>query len=210
MKNSLFNKTLLILFLTIALFSCQAQRPLFNIYQTQHWTFPFGEGFDKVLYKGSLDIKDKHLTGLLLAKRSSDTTVRIVFSNEMGMMFFDVEFTGEKTRVHYIFPSMDKKAFISILTDDLKMIFVDDFTITGFKKETREETIYYTLESSRGKTFYTVDIETFRIMNMSTTGKKVRKTIINYEYSENPFPAVIRVDNPFIGMKIRLNLLSEK
>lgn len=210
MRSSLFRNTALILLLLLMTISGSAQRMLFSIYQTQHWNFPFGEGFDKVLYKGTIDVKDKHMTGLLLAKKTSDTTIRVVFSNEVGMRFFDIEYTGEKPTVHYIFPSMNKKAFISILTDDIRMVFLDDMTINKFSKEAKPEIIRYTTQSSRGTTLYTVEPETYKLMNMSTSGKKMKKTIINFEYGKKQYPVSVNIENPFIGMKIRLNLLSEE
>jgi hypothetical protein len=210
-RNSLFHRTLLLLLIAASFVSCKAQqpgpRPLFTIYQTQHWDFPYGGNFEKVLYKAVLDIKDNHLTGILLAKKTSDTSLRVVFSNEMGMRFFDIEFFGENEKIHYMFPSMDKKMFVSILADDLKMIFTEDFTIKEFEREQREETVQYETESDRGELLYTVDRETSRIMNISTNGKKVKKTIINFKYGEDLTPKGVAIENPFIGLKMQMNLI---
>ncbi len=210
MKNLSFHKLLLLFVIISGTLTCQSQKPMFTIYQSEHWLPTFGEGFQKALYKGTLDIRENHLTGLMLIKRTSDTSTRIVFTNELGMRFFDLEFSGNKFIKHYIFPSMNKSAFVSILENDLRMVLLEDFSIEKFSKETKEEIVVYNIQSQRGNHIYTINRQTKQIKNISTTGKKVKKALINFRYGESDIPTGIIVDNPFIKLHMVLNLLEDK
>src|SRR5690349_10497852 len=48
--------------------------------------------FKSTWYNASIDVVGKHLSGLLLFKTMADSTMRVVFTNEVGITFFDFEF----------------------------------------------------------------------------------------------------------------------
>jgi len=54
----------------------------------------FRPDFKDLLYKAEIDVTSHHLSGLLLIKTLPDSSIRMVFSNEMGYKFFDFEFKG--------------------------------------------------------------------------------------------------------------------
>ena len=71
---------------------------------------------ERALYNTSVDVTGKHISGLLLIKTMPDSSIRIVFSNEMGFSFFDFGFfTGNGFKVYHIIPQMNKKAVIKTL-----------------------------------------------------------------------------------------------
>src|SRR5436190_6110153 len=47
------------------------------------------------LYNTTVDVAGNHLSGLLLIKKMPDSSTRMVFSNEMGLSFFDFEFAAD-------------------------------------------------------------------------------------------------------------------
>ena len=82
----------------------------------------FSGTFGKVLFKSTLDIRDQNLTGFLLLKRTSDTSYRIVFANEIGMTLFDLGFTGGKFVVNYVFEAMNKKILLKLFEKDFRYL----------------------------------------------------------------------------------------
>ena len=82
----------------------------------------FGQGFEKALFTGSLDIKKHHLTGFLLVKKMEDESYRIVFTNQVGMTFFDFEVKQNSFRVVYCFESLNRKALIRIFEKDFRLL----------------------------------------------------------------------------------------
>jgi hypothetical protein len=51
----------------------------------KNWDPVFGDDFKKGLYRTTFDIKKHHLTGYIFIKKLSDTSYRILFSNDFGM-----------------------------------------------------------------------------------------------------------------------------
>ncbi len=78
---------------------------------------------EKQLYNTKVDVIGKHLSGLLFIKRFPDNSVRTVFSNEMGIKFFDFEFRGDKDSTLYCMPKLNKKYVIKTLKKDLRQAF---------------------------------------------------------------------------------------
>src|SRR6187402_1932792 len=63
----------------------------------------FKPAFSVALYKTEVDVVGNHLSGLLLIKKMPDSSTRMVFSNEMGLKFFDFEFTTDGNfKVYFI------------------------------------------------------------------------------------------------------------
>jgi hypothetical protein len=67
----------------------------------------------------------KYLSGLLLFKTMPDRSTRVIFSSEMGLNYFDFEFSYDGNfKVHYIIKKMNKKAVIKILRDDFALVLM--------------------------------------------------------------------------------------
>jgi hypothetical protein len=75
--------------------------------------------FEKVLYNTQVDITSHHLSGLLLMKKTNGDTTRVVFTNEMGISYFDFAFTRTDFKVISCIRKLNKK----IVLNQLKKIF---------------------------------------------------------------------------------------
>lgn len=80
--------------------------------------------FESVKYRASIDVLNKHLSGILIFKTQEDSSVRAVFINEMGVTFFDITFFEDRYEYNSIMESMDKKAVKISLAKDLGMMLV--------------------------------------------------------------------------------------
>jgi len=80
--------------------------------------------FETVRYRATIDVLDKHLSGLLIFKTQDDQSIRAVFVNEMGVTFFDVSFWDDHYRFHSMLPGIDKSAVKISLAKDLGMVLM--------------------------------------------------------------------------------------
>lgn len=78
--------------------------------------------FASVRYRASIDVLDKHLSGILIFKTMEDESIRAVFLNEMGVTFFDATFYKNSYIYNSVMKSLDKKAVKISLAKDLGMI----------------------------------------------------------------------------------------
>jgi len=86
---------------------------------------PMRPAFSVALYNTSIDVVGNHLSGLLLIKKMPDSTIRMVFSNEMGFKFFDFEFSpGGGFRVYSVYKKMNRKAVIKTLRHDFELLLM--------------------------------------------------------------------------------------
>jgi hypothetical protein len=85
----------------------------------------FRPAFTSQLYKASVQVSGKNLSGLLLIKAMEDSTTRIVFSTETGIKFFDFSFGGALGfKVFYVMKQLDKKAVVNALRNDFELLLM--------------------------------------------------------------------------------------
>src|SRR5690349_17116324 len=81
------------------------------------------KGIETSWFTTSIDVVGKHMSGLLFIKRMDNGSSRIVFTNEVGVKFFDFEFTssGQFNAIDVI-PQLDKRAVINTLRKDFELL----------------------------------------------------------------------------------------
>jgi hypothetical protein len=181
------------------------------------------------LFKATLDIKKHHLTGLLVIKRmetphqtgdapppippqmgrgDSCGVYRIVFMNEVGMTFFDLEMKTGGFKVISCFESLNRKALIKI--------FETDFRMLAWNGPLKNEKVYLQngtsniIVSGRGgkyKTWQTYSPSGDTLLSMSARSTLADPVIMTFEKYNDGFPAKITIENPVIGMKLLLRRL---
>jgi hypothetical protein len=175
------------------------------------------------LYKATLDIRKHHLTGLLVIKRmdtdsspgnaaiATSPVYRIVFANEIGMTYFDLELKSDSFKVISCFESLNKKALMKIFETDVRLL-------TGMYKSD-SEALY--IQSGTGNRVVSTKAGKYSIWQTfapagdtlyATNGKSnmADPTIISYSKYADGLPARIQIENPFIGMTLLIRLLDRK
>jgi hypothetical protein len=85
----------------------------------------FKPAFQSSLYNTQVNVVGRHLSGLLLFKQMPDSSMRIVFTSEMGAKFFDFEFkSGAEFIVHQVMSQLNKKSVINTLKNDFELILM--------------------------------------------------------------------------------------
>ena len=170
---------------------------------------PTGYLFEKGLYKATLDISKHHISGFIFLKRTSDSSYRILFSNQMGMSFFDFEFSARAFIVHSCFPSLDRKSLLGILKTDFEILL---FPFRDMKKAilvgSSDSISQFKVKVPSGKWFYEVRNDSQRIIQIRSKGKLVKKTRIIIGY-QGAAISDISISNPTIGLELKMKLISQ-
>ncbi len=144
--------------------------------------------FNSVLYTADVDVLNKHLSGLLLIKTMPDSSIRTVFTNEMGVKYFDFEFSLTKVFVvHYIIKQMNRKTVINTLHKDFEMMLMnrlnfstayalqdDHYNYIVFPEH--HEFIYYILAKNKD--------ELIQVERTSKRNSKVKLLMKSYQQGE--------------------------
>lgn len=125
------------------------------------------------LYRIDVNIIGKYLSGLLLLKTMPDSSIRMVFSNEMGFKFFDFEFSpGGRFKVNYIIKKMDRRPVIKTLREDFELVLMNslDTSRVGIRKDSAY--VYYSFPRSKGFYYYITDPEGNELVRMERGSKR--------------------------------------
>jgi hypothetical protein len=173
------------------------------------WESPFMGMFEKALFRTVMDIREFHLTGFTIIKKSADTSCRIVFANDIGMTIFDVEFIREKFISHYIFSPMQKKALLRIIEADLRAMMFYAFSTTDVIPYTDKKTSSPVLYNGKTGCYYYLEPDKLYVTEIAGGTNPWNKYRIEFDYPKGTFVKNIRIDNPGIGLIIKLGWISQ-
>jgi hypothetical protein len=134
--------------------------------------------FAVALYNTQVDVVGNHLSGLLLVKKMPDSSLRIVFTNEMGFTFFDFEFSqGGEFKVYSIFKKMNKRSVIKTLRKDFELILMQglDESVMAVRKDSA--LLYYIFPQSKGSNCYITGNNGNELVRMERVSKT--KPVVN-------------------------------
>jgi hypothetical protein len=146
----------------------------------------FKPEFNRVLYKTSADVQKLHISGILLIKKMPDSSIRVVFTNEMGFAYFDFEFGADAGfSVLQITPAMDKKYLITTLRKDFELIFFRNMDSTSSFILRDSSLEYHAYPQSGGINYYITDISCMQLVKMQRASKK--KPVVEASFPGNMY-----------------------
>jgi len=164
----------------------------------------FRPQFSNMLYSTQVDILNHHLSGLLFFKQMPDSSLRVVFANEMGFKFFDFEFTKDSGFVkHYMMPKMDKKPVVKALQKDFELVLMRaNFQQASVLRDNQYR--YVAVPTPKGNNYYITDTACTRLERMEKSSR--RKPVVKawmYSYREG-VPDTIRIEHQNFKFNISL------
>jgi hypothetical protein len=168
----------------------------------------FKPDFTTALYKTEVNVTSHHLSGLLLIKKLADSSIRMVFTNEVGFKFFDFEFKPDGSfKAYYVVKQMDKKPVIKTLKKDLELILISKQDIqTGYLAKD-EVNLYYIIKKQKGYYCYVTDKagSSLERMEISSPHKPIVQGIMK-DYV-NGIPDTIGISHKNFNFNISLKLI---
>jgi hypothetical protein len=80
---------------------------------------------DKALkYKASIDVLNKHFTGLIVLKQTDSETKHLVFVTELGMRMFDLEWKGDSLKPVFVFEPLSRPKLVKALVRNFETMFL--------------------------------------------------------------------------------------
>lgn len=133
----------------------------------------FKPAFTVDLYNTQVDVTGNHLSGILLIKKMPDSSMRLVFSNEIGFKFFDFEFAKNGDfKVYSIIDKMNKKPVIKTLRKDFELIMMENLDEGKMKIQKNDSLLYYTFRQSKGYYHYITNLSGNTLVRMERANKR--------------------------------------
>ena len=137
----------------------------------------FKPNFTVALYNTQVDVVGNHLSGLLIIKKMPDSSTRMVFSSEMGLTFFDFEFSADGSfKVHSIIKKMNKRSVIKTLQHDFELVLMNRLDNRTASVRTNENLIYHIFPQGKGYNYYITNSSVTELVRMERASRK--KTIV--------------------------------
>ena len=125
------------------------------------------------LYKTTVDVVGNHLSGLLLIKKMPDSSTRMVFSNEMGLTFFDFEFAADgKFKVYSIIKRMNKHSVIKTLQHDFELVLMNNMNNSTGTVKSENGLIYFIFPQNKGYNYYITNTAGNELVRMERASNK--------------------------------------
>ena len=154
-------------------FSCSQYCYMQKIHSEESCIWKFKPDFDRDEYKTSVDIIGKHISGILLVKKMPDSSIRIVFTNEMGLGFFDFGFPSHNGfAVYQIVPQMNKSALIKTLRKDFELILFRNMDSSKYYSLADSGYVYHAYPQTKGVNYYITDAQCGQLVKMQRASNK--------------------------------------
>ena len=158
------------------------------------------------LYKAQINVIGNYLSGLLLIKKMPDSSTRMVFSSEMGLTFFDFEFSKDGAfKVYSILKKMDRKAVIKTLRKDFELILMQNLKMEqAYILKDSSLNLYYAFPQSKGNNYYITDKESKTLIGMERGSKRKRIVSVICQNYWNGLPDTIGITHHTFDFTIGL------
>ena len=168
----------------------------------------FRPRFTTALYSAQVDIVGNHLSGLLVVKTMPDSSVRVVFTSEMGLSLFDFEFAPNgEFKVHHIIKKMNRKAVIKTLRQDFQLILMRQLSAGTPKIYKSNERIYYAFRHEKGSNYYITDLDCRELVKIEKASKRKAIVVAMMKDYVNGVPDTIGISHTTFRFTIGLKRL---
>jgi len=142
--------------------------------------------FESVLFNTQVDVMKHHLSGLLLMKKMQNDTIRIVFTNEMGIKYFDFEMAdNDHFKVISCMKKLNKKIVINQLKKNFSLLLMNKSDLNAYQLNKTDTAKYYKLEGKKEQVYYITNIACSEILKIETADNEKKKIIITLNGRKN-------------------------
>lgn len=165
-------------------------------------------GMETNWFDASVDVVGRHISGLLLIKSMPDSAYRVVFTNEVGITFFDFAFSSDggfesKKVISYI----DKGPVINTLKKDFSLLLGLHFR-RNVESWVSGNEIFHGVKNDREMFYFVTDTVCSHALRLEMGSKRKRKVSIEFDGESSRRPDEITISHHTFDMVINLKKIS--
>ncbi|RZK17508.1 MAG: hypothetical protein EOO56_17840 [Hymenobacter sp.] len=164
--------------------------------------------FSTTLYRTQIDVVGKHLSGLLFFKKQPDDSYRVVFTNEMGLNFFDFHFAEHKFEVLHCIEQLNRKPVINQLHKDIGFLLLTDLDFAQGQVFTHGQQKYYTFTGPQETTTYLTDAQTRVLSRIENASPRKLKVTVSLTRPVAGMPDSVFIDHKLFPFTIALKQIA--
>lgn len=154
-----------------------------------------------------MDIYKNHISGILIIKKISDTTHRVVMTSDFGNKMIDFEISQNDFKLNYVLADLDKKMVINFLKNDFQELLKRNYSVNeSFENE--DSKIY--LSNFDKKQYYLFFEKNSGLLNQIIYAKNNREKIdFTFEAKKHTFAETINLQHKDFNINIKLFQITE-
>src|SRR5258706_9017937 len=156
-------------------------------------------------YHARVDVVGNHISGLLLIKNMPDSSIRVVFTNEVGVTFFDFGFSHEKVfTVNAIIKKLNKKPVIRTLRKDFELILALPFESGTYQSWREGDEVFFGVKQKKQTSYFIISKDCSSLHRLEWGGARKRKVTVQLVGSGYPAPEKFELIHHNFDMRISL------
>ena len=203
---------LLISILAISLFSCKSyevksgfvprkavEQNIQNLY--------FADPAKDYVYKTQIDAYGKNYGGIMIMKKVSDSTHRVVLATDFGNKLLDFELSADAHHVNYIVDELDRKIIVRTLVEDLRILLsINQTAEEEFRTESAQ---VYKILSGKNRLYYFKNNSTQLLAKIVKASRTKEKVTFTFDSKNTTFVENITIQHTNIRLRIKLNQITD-
>lgn len=159
------------------------------------------------VYKCQMDIYKNHVSGILIIKKISETTHRVVLTSDFGNKLIDFEISEDDFKLNYVLPDLDKKIVINFLRNDFQQLLKQKYPVTeSFENENSK--IYLSKIDKKGYYLF-FNKENNLLKQIVYTKNKKEKIDFTFDAKKNTFADSLNLQHKDFKINIKLFQITE-
>ncbi|MBO6200554.1 MAG: hypothetical protein J6N74_02910 [Chryseobacterium sp.] len=159
------------------------------------------------VYKCQMEVYDNDISGILIIKKISETTHRVVMTSDFGNKMIDFEISENDFKLNYVLADLDKKMVINFLKNDFQELLKRKFSVNE-SFENDDSKIY--LSKVDDKQYYLFFNKNSRLLNQIIYTKNNREKIdFTFEAKKHTFAETIDLQHKDFKINIKLFQITE-
>ncbi|MBL7858693.1 MAG: hypothetical protein JNM57_13480 [Cyclobacteriaceae bacterium] len=162
-------------------------------------------------FDASVDVMENHISGLLLIKRMPDEAMRLVFTNEAGITYFDFAFDPSgRFKVHYAIKQLNRKAVIRTLQTDFELLLGIPFRQGNLQAWRMGNEVFYGVQQKKKIAYFITTPDCASLHRLEWASKRKRLVTAVVAGNSTSTPDSVQIQHHTFNMHIRLTKLEKE
>lgn len=154
------------------------------------------------IYKAKIEVYKNNFGGILIIKKTSPQTHRIVMTTEFGGKILDMEYDGKDFTKNFIIAKLDRKFILKVLQKDFKILLDEEVAIQKTYKSS--DKLVFKSVNDNDFYFYFLNRRTKSLEKIIRTNKTKEKVEVDITSHDGGVADKVSIVHKNIQLKIEL------
>lgn len=159
------------------------------------------------VYKCQMEVYGNDISGILIIKKISETTHRVVMTSDFGNKMIDFEISENDFKLNYVLADLDKKMVINFLKNDFQELLKRKFSVNESFEDSKSNIILSKMDEKSYYLFF--DKENSLLKKIIYTKKNREKINFSFEAKKPIFAEMIYLEHKDFKINIKLFQITE-